>query len=171
VSATRTDLHWLPLGAGGRCVRTNGRVYERVLATAQRRTPCELFHAALLVHSPEGTTVLEVAPVWDCPDGRTDHGAVVTGPVGLRTLGRWSLFRYEVRCWRDGVLPDLDATVGQPVTLTEDAAVGPRLVELAPRVPALTWGRDELRLARTGPGEPSVLLRRCPTGTAGTPRT
>jgi hypothetical protein len=143
---TGIDLYWLPLGAGGRCVRLNGQVYERVMAAMQRRTVCELYHAALLVHLPEGTTVVEVAPVWDSPDGRSDHGAVVSGPVGLRALGRWDLFRYELRCWRDGVVPDLADAVGEPQTLTTDEQVCRRLLDLAPDVPALTWGRDELGL-------------------------
>jgi hypothetical protein len=33
------DLYWLPLGAGGRFVRTNGRLYEAVAARVQRRDP------------------------------------------------------------------------------------------------------------------------------------
>ena len=28
VAEGRVDLYWLPLGAGGRCVRANGRMYE-----------------------------------------------------------------------------------------------------------------------------------------------
>ncbi len=143
MTTIRTELVWLPLGAGGRCVRLNGRVYERALATAQRRTARDLFHAALLVHLPEGTTVVEVAPVWDVPDGRPEHGAVVSGPVGLRALGRWDLFRYEVRSWRDGIVPDLADAVGDPVVLTHDELVSRWLLDLVPAVPALTWGRDE----------------------------
>ena len=109
----------------------------------------DLFHAALLVHLPEGTTVVEVAPVWDSPEGRTDHGAVVSGPVGLRTLGRWDLFRYEVRCWRGGIVPDLADAVGGPVTLTRDEFLCRWMLDLTPAVPALTWGRDEeVRTAR-----------------------
>lgn len=146
MTETRLDLVWLPLGAGGHCVRLNGKVYERVVAAAQRRTACELFHAALLVHLPGPTTVVEVAPVWDSPDGRPDHGAVVTGPVGLRVLGRWRTFRYEVRSWPGGVVPDLPYAVGGPVPLTHDEFTCRRLLDLVPTVPALTWGRDELGL-------------------------
>lgn len=36
-SGPGVDLYWLPLGAGGRSVRLNGRVYERVVAWLERR--------------------------------------------------------------------------------------------------------------------------------------
>ena len=35
----RVDLYWLPLGAGGHCVRANGRVYEAVAARLAGREP------------------------------------------------------------------------------------------------------------------------------------
>ena len=41
----RVDLYWLPLGAGGRCVRANGRIYEAVaarLAGRERTGPLPL---------------------------------------------------------------------------------------------------------------------------------
>ncbi len=158
MDGARLDLVWLPLGAGRHCVRLNGKVYERVLATAQRRTACELFHAALLVHLDGTTTVVEVAPVWDSPEGRGDHGAVVTGPVGLRVLGRWDAFRYEVRCWPGGVVPDLEYAVGGPQPLTTDAFVCARLIDLAPTVPPLTWGRDELGLGEMWNSNSAVAL-------------
>jgi hypothetical protein len=37
--AAAVDLYWLPLGAGGRFVRANGRLYEAVAARVQRRDP------------------------------------------------------------------------------------------------------------------------------------
>jgi hypothetical protein len=43
------DLYWLPLGAGGRCVRINGRIFESFSARLQRRDPCDLYHSALEV--------------------------------------------------------------------------------------------------------------------------
>ncbi len=43
------DLYWLPLGAGGHSVRFNGRVYEALVATVERRTRCDLYHSALEV--------------------------------------------------------------------------------------------------------------------------
>ena len=41
------DLYWLPLGAGGRFVRLNGRAYEAVMARIERRPACHLYHSAL----------------------------------------------------------------------------------------------------------------------------
>lgn len=140
------DLHWIPLGAGGHVVRLNGLLYEAVVARRQHRSRRPLFHAALVADLPEGRATIEVGPAWDRVGGSLDHGAVVTGPVGLRLLGRSRWFRYEVRCWRDGVIPDLAHAVGGPVRLTDDEAVVRRALAAAAEVPVLVWGRDELGL-------------------------
>jgi hypothetical protein len=49
-SRSSIDLYWLPLGAGGRSVRLNGRVHEAVAATLGRRPVRDLYHWALVVH-------------------------------------------------------------------------------------------------------------------------
>jgi hypothetical protein len=136
------DLYWLPLGAGGHSVRLNGRVFEAVAARLARREPCDLYHSALVVSTPEGRFVIEQAPAWR--DG-TERGVVAEGPVGLRAAGRLRLFRYEVRRWRDGVIPDVAEAVDSPQRLTADVAAAHRLLDLVPHVPRATWGRDELR--------------------------
>jgi hypothetical protein len=46
------DLFWLPLGAGGRSVRLNGRVFEAVASRLQHRPVCDLYHSALEVRVP-----------------------------------------------------------------------------------------------------------------------
>ena len=143
---TALDLYWLPLGAGGHCVRVNGLVYEAVVARAQRRTRRDLYHAALVFELPEGRTTVEVGPVWDRVIGASDRGAVVSGPVGLRVLGRSKWFRYEVRCWAGGVIPDAEYAVESPLRLSEDETVVRRALAAVPTVPVLTWGRDELDL-------------------------
>ncbi len=143
---TGLDLYWLPLGAGGHCVRVNGKVYEAVVARAQRRAACDLYHAALVAELPEGRTTMEVGPAWDRTGGTDQHGAVVSGPVGLRLLGRSAWFRYEVRCWPGGVIPDIDYAVGGARRLTDDEGLVRRALGVVPGVPALTWGRDELGL-------------------------
>ena len=73
----------------------------------------------------------------------TERGVVAVGPVGTRWAGRFRIFRYEVRRWRDGVIPDLHHAIGGPVRLTDDAAVAEHILESLPLVPVLTWGRDE----------------------------
>ena len=50
------DLYWLPLGAGGHFVRLNGRAYEVLASRLQRRPARDLYHCALQVELPEGTT-------------------------------------------------------------------------------------------------------------------
>ncbi len=139
----RVDLYWLPLGAGGHCVRLNGRVYETVAARLRRRPVCDLYHSALEVHVPEGRFVVEQTPVPAQRDG-ADRGVVAEGPVGLRAAGRLRLLRYEVRRWPDGVIPDIAEAVASPQRLTDDAQRARRLLDLVPAVPPLTWGRDEL---------------------------
>lgn len=135
------DLHWLPLGAGGHFVRLNGIAFEAVAALARRRPRRDLYHSALEVVVPEGRYVVEQAPAWAGP---AEHGAVADGPVGARALGRLRLFRYEVRRWRDGVIPDLAEEVAGPVRLRGDPATARRLLDLVPQVPTPVWGRDEL---------------------------
>jgi hypothetical protein len=41
-SRTAVNLYWIPLGAGGHCVRFNGRVFEAIEATRQHRQRCDL---------------------------------------------------------------------------------------------------------------------------------
>ncbi len=137
------DLFWLPLGAGGHSVRLNGRVYEAIVARWERRPRCDLYHSALVVTVPEGSFVIEMAPV---PDGDgAGRGVVAEGPVGSRLARRLRLFRYEVRCWRDGVIPDVAEAVASPCRLTTDVGAARRFLDLAPQVPMPVWGRDELR--------------------------
>jgi hypothetical protein len=137
------DLYWLPLGAGGWFVRLNGRVYEAVAAGVQRRARCELYHSALEVRVPEGRYVVEQTPVRY--GTAAERGVVAEGAVGSRLAGRFRIFRYEVRCWRDGAIPDVAEAVDSPRRLTDDPAAARRLLDLAPGVPTAVWGRDELR--------------------------
>jgi hypothetical protein len=138
----RVLLYWLPLGAGGRSIGWNGRVFEQVVSRHEHRDVRDLYHSALEVVVDAERFVVEMTPVW--LDRGVDHGVVREGAVGSRLLGRSALFRYEVRRWRDGVIPDAQAARGGPVCVGRDPARARRLLDLAPSVPALTWGRDEL---------------------------
>ncbi len=138
------DLYWIPLGAGGHSVRFNGIVYEAIRSLLKRQPRRDIFHTALIVTVPSGRYTIEMTPVPD-REG-VDRGVVAEGSVGVRMAGRLRLFRYEVRCWRDGIIPDLGFAVASPVCLTEDATKAERLLELLPSVPTNTWGRDELRV-------------------------
>ncbi|MET9203058.1 hypothetical protein [Gordonia sp. NPDC003585] len=64
----------------------------------------------------------------------------MTGPVGLRILGRSRLFRYEIRCWRDGPIPDLAYAIASH-SVPDDETVARSVVELTASVPAHVWGR------------------------------
>ena len=78
------------------------------------------------------------------PTTTAERGVVAEGPVGLRWLGRSRLFRYEVRRWRNGTIPDLAHAVGGPRKVETDRERVARLLALVPDVPAATWGLDEL---------------------------
>jgi hypothetical protein len=138
---TAVDLYWIPLGAGQHVVKVSGRLFEAISARVQRRRPCDLYHSTLVVVAPEGRFAIEQTPVSDRHGER--RGVVVEGPVGSRLLGRFRLFRYEVRRWRDGVIPDLADAVSSPVRLTDDPARASAVLDRVPSVPAWVWGRDE----------------------------
>jgi hypothetical protein len=136
------NLLWIPLGAGAHVVRFSGRVFEALSAGLRRRDRCELFHAALEVNVPEGHFVIEQTPVPD--DAGAVRGVVGGGAVGLRAAGRFRVFRYEIRCWLGGVIPDADAAVGGAVRLSDDLATARRVLAAVRVVPTPVWGRDEL---------------------------
>src|SRR5688500_16736054 len=111
-SITGIDLYWLPLGAGGHSVRLNGRIFEALAARLERRDRCDLFHSALEVRVRDGRFVIEMTPVRSS-DG-LERGVVAEGAVGAQAAGRFKLFRYEVRRWRDGVIPDISEAIESP---------------------------------------------------------
>jgi hypothetical protein len=140
---TGIDMYWLPLGAGGHSVRLNGRIFEALVARLERRDRCDLYHSALEVRVPEARFVIEMAPVGT--SAGAERGVVAEGAVGARAAGRFRLFRYGVRRWRDGVIPDMADAVDSPRRLSDDPDCARRLLELVPQVPTPVWGRDELR--------------------------
>ena len=137
------DLYWIPLGAGGHCVRFNGRVFEAIEAARRHRPRCELYHAALVVELDGDRYTIEVAPSPDADEA--SRGVVGTGAVGSRWIGWLRLFRYELRCWHGGSIPDLGFAVGGPRRLSSDAGAARRLLDLVAEVPTPVWGRDELK--------------------------
>lgn len=136
------DLFWLPLGAGGHCIKMNGRVYEALAAWQARRARCVIYHSALSIAVPEGRFVIEMTPIRD--RSGVARGVVAEGAVGSRAAGHLRLFRYEIRRWRDGAIPDAAEAVDSPQRASVDLAQARRLLELVPAVPTPVWGRDEL---------------------------
>jgi hypothetical protein len=138
-------IYWIPLGAGGSgIVRASGRLYERIVAQREHRPPLSLLHTALEVRIAAGSYIVET--VWPPPDTQgVARGVVMEAPVGARPLGRLRAFRYEVRCWLNGVLPDAGDAVGGPQTLSTDSTVAARLLEVTALLPPLMWGRDQAR--------------------------
>jgi len=133
------DLYWLPLGAGGHCVRLNGRLFEALAARREHRAPRDLYHSALQVTVRGNRYVVEMAPVWNTSD--PDRGSVCEGAVGSPWLGRFRLFRYEVRRWRNGRIPDMAEAVASPQRLSSDEATAQRVLDLVPAFPSATLGR------------------------------
>ncbi len=66
------------------------------------------------------------------------------GAVGSRHVGWLRVFRYEVRCWNGGSIPDLLAATGRPRLLSRDQDTVQRLLDGVAGVPTPVWGRDEL---------------------------
>lgn len=166
------DLYWLPLGAGDapHLVQWSGRLFEALVARRHHRPPLDLYHSALAVQLDGDRFVIEMAPVWS--DTTAERGVVCEGAVGLPSLGRSRFFRYEVRRWRNGVIPDAAEAVASPRRLSVDRELARRVLDLVPAFPTATWGRDELRtgemwnsnslvswlLSRSGHDTDSVVL-------------
>ena len=149
VAVSSLDLYWIPLGAGAMVVRTSGRIYEACAALAQRRPRRPLYHSALIADLPEGRYCMEMTPIprgADC----AERGVVGEGAVGTRLLGRLRLFRYELRCWLDGTIPDLANAVDSPVPISADVAVIRHVMALLGEVPTPVWGRDGCTPERCG---------------------
>ena len=137
---TGVYLYWIPLGAGTHVVRVCGKVFEALSAGVQRRRPCDLYHSALEVVVPQDRFIIEVTPI---PAGDAgDRGVVGEGPVGDRLLGHFRLFRYEIRRWPQGLIPDVSHAVD--VARVADEKPAQHILDLVPAVPTLVWGRDEL---------------------------
>ena len=142
--STDVQLWWLPLGSGGSpVVRASGRLYEALLSRHQHRPAADLYHSALQVLIDDRTYVIEVAPAWSrpAPDQRDIVG---TGAVGARPLGCTRWFRYQIRRWRDGVIPDQAYAVGGARHLSADPRRADLLLSLVDLCPTLVWGRDQL---------------------------
>jgi hypothetical protein len=101
-----------------------------------------LYHSALEVRLGTDRFVIEMAPVWR--NTEADRGVVAEGAVGLPVLGHSRWFRYEIRRWRSGIIPDVAEAVSSPQRLSSDGAQALQLLQLVPDVPTVTWGRDEL---------------------------
>ena len=112
------------------------------MAARQHRARDDLYHAALVVEVDGDRWTIEIAPSPDSDEA--GRGVVATGPVGSRLIGGLRAFRYEVRCWRGGSIPDLEEAVGAD-RLATDARLARRVIDAVPGVPTPVWGRDELR--------------------------
>lgn len=123
-------------------MRYNGRVFEWVAAHLARRPVRDLYHAALEVHVGDQRFVIEQGPV--ARGDPASRGVVADGPVGSRWAGGLRVFRYEIRRWRDGVIPDIAEAVESPVLVTSDPEHAQRVLDLIVSVPTPVSGRDEL---------------------------
>jgi hypothetical protein len=137
------DLYWIPLGAGGHSVRFNGRVFEAIQAACQHRQRSVLYHSALVVELDDDRYTIELAPSPDAAEAI--RGVVGTGAVGSRHVGWLRVFRYEIRCWRGGSIPDLSEAVGGARRLSSDPRVVRQVLDVVATAPRPVWGRDELK--------------------------
>ena len=82
---------------------------------------------------PDDRFVIESAPIRDQSD--KSRGVAAEGPVGTKWAGRFRLFRYEIRRWRGGSIPDASDAVSSPVRVANDLARAQRVLDLVPSVP------------------------------------
>ncbi len=123
-------------------MRWNGRLYEWWAARREHRASSDLYHCGLLLCLDGITYAVEMGPVWNVSEA--DRGVLVEGPVGSQRLGRFRAFRYEMRCWPGGHIPDVAEAVDSPVRITEDPTRVAAVLDVLHELPTLTWGRDEL---------------------------
>ena len=64
--------------------------------------------------------MIEQTPVRDLSGEQ--RGVVAEGAVGARWAGRFRIFRYEIRVWRGGHIPDVAEAVDSPRRLTSEAS-------------------------------------------------
>ena len=131
------ELFWLPVGAGTHFQRASLLAYDWLAATVFRRPRATFVHAALKVRVDGRCWTLELMPV----PRRQETEPVVTGAVGSAAAGRLRIFRYQLLCAEADRLPDEEWAIESPVSLGEDPELAARVLETAPRVPALVWGR------------------------------
>ena len=74
------DLYWIPLGAGGRVVRSSGKLYEALKALVEHRPRLDLYHSALQIWLPDDRFVIECAAILNLRG--EERGVVAGGPVG-----------------------------------------------------------------------------------------
>jgi hypothetical protein len=130
----RRVVRWRPQSTCTGCRSAlNGRIYETVTARLQRRPPCDLYHSALQVELPDAKYVIEQAPVHDW-SGK-ERGVVAEGAVGARWAGRFRIFRYEIRLWPGGDIPDVAEAVDSPRRLTTDKSLARLVLDVVAQVP------------------------------------
>jgi len=123
-------------------VKASGKIFEFAAAVIGRRRRCNLYHSALIVYDTDGPVVIEMTPVVDANGAL--RGVVGEGAVGVRWLGRFRHFRYEIRRWPSGIIPD-QHYAHATLSATSESASARQLLDLVPFVPTPVWGRDELR--------------------------
>ena len=144
-NAANVALYWLPLGAGETpaVVRWTGRAFDALVAHHEHRERQDLYHSALEVRLDGERFVIEMTPVWRANE--LNRGVMCEGAVGHRWLGHSQFFRYEVHCWRGGVIPDAAEAVASPRVVSTNRMQAEQVLALVSHFPAATWGRDELR--------------------------
>lgn len=93
-------------------MRGSGRLYEAMVATLHHRARLDPYHSASIVQWNNQAFAIEMAPAWAVH--APDRGVTGAGPVGMPSWGRARLFRYEIRCWPDGAIPDVADAVDSP---------------------------------------------------------
>lgn len=139
VTDCSVELLWLPVGAEtSRFQQASLRLWEAIEAARSRRPRTALVHSALRVRTSDGTAyAIELTPEFQ----RGASPPVAIGPVGMRSLGRFRLFRWALQCTPGGAFPDEQWATGEPQVLPTDCSTAETILGLARRIPRYTWGR------------------------------
>ena len=120
-------------------MRFNGHLCAPRKTCLERRRPCEVRHSALQIQVPEGRFVVAQTPVPRLSVER--RGVVAEGAVGASWAGRFRIFRYEIRLWRNGHIPDVAEAVDSPQRLNSDETLCVARARPGVEVPTPVWGR------------------------------
>ena len=156
------DLLWIPLGGPVRGARP-ARLFEKVLALAQRRPTYDLCHSALAVTVPTGRSVIEMHP-----SDRMANGEAWSVRVASQRRG-WAISAVpvrEIRRWREAS----SRTKARRFHGDRGRRSGgaERLLDLVSSVPTPVWVPDELGAGESGTRTQSC--RGCSRGPESIPR-
>ena len=143
VTAAAVELYWIPLGAGGHCVRFNGRIFEAL--DAARRAPSALRPLPRGARRPARRPALhDRARRRRRTPTRRAAASSAPAPSAAATSAGCACFATRFAAGEADRSPTWTTRSAGRCRLTTDPGVARRLLDLVAAVPRPVWGRDEL---------------------------